>query len=78
MSPVTIVHVAREAGVSISTVSRVINGVTTVSEDIHRRVVDAVNRLHYQPNPYAQWLASRRREPATMVIPDIGSPAQQN
>lgn len=46
----TIKDVALAAGVSISTVSRVLNGVPSVRPDITRRVFDAVKALHYEPN----------------------------
>lgn len=56
---VTIRDVAREAGVSTSTVSRVINGASGVRADKVRRVRDAVRRLSYQPNPVARDLPRR-------------------
>ena len=47
---VTIKDVAREAGVSVATVSRVLNGSTNVSEDSSARVNEAISRLNYSPN----------------------------
>ena len=46
----TIKDVAREAGVSVATVSRVLNGNCNVSEDSASRVNDAIKKLHYSPN----------------------------
>lgn len=52
----TIKDVARLAGVSFKTVSRVINGVTSVDPDLQRRVRAAINELGYQPNLPARQL----------------------
>ncbi|OAA30737.1 alanine racemase [Kosmotoga arenicorallina S304] len=48
---VTIKEVAKEAGVSIATVSRVINGSTQVSEEKRKRVLKAMQKLGYKPRP---------------------------
>lgn len=61
--------VAREAGVSISTVSRVINKSPAVKEDNRRRVEEAIKKLNYSPNVTAQRLASRKTNVAMLVIP---------
>jgi len=61
--------VARTAGVSTTTVSRVINGVATVSEENRRRVLDAVKKLQYRPNPNAQRLASGKTNTIGLIIP---------
>ena len=53
--PVTIRHVAAEAGVSLQTVSRVINDGPNVSDAIKARVVQAIEKLGYVPS-----LAARR------------------
>ena len=54
MLTVNIKDVAREAGVSVATVSNVINGTKYVSNDLTERVNAAISRLHYEPNPYAR------------------------
>lgn len=56
----TILDVARHAGVSAMTVSRVVNGEDNVREDTRRRVSDAIRELGYSPNPAARSLASAR------------------
>ena len=66
---IDIAQVARTAGVSTTTVSRVINGVATVSEDNRRKVLDVIKRLKYRPNPSAQRLASGRNNTIGLVIP---------
>lgn len=60
MSNATIVDVAERAGVSIKTVSRVINNVTTVKADTRERVLRAIQKLDYHPNPSARGLGGSR------------------
>lgn len=52
--PATIVDVAREAGVSFKTVSRVLNGEPNVREPTRQRVLEAAKALGYRANPYAR------------------------
>jgi LacI family transcriptional regulator len=59
LGPVTLKHIARHTGLSIMTVSRVVRGRPDVSPASRRRVLAAVRRLGYIPNPAAQLLASR-------------------
>ncbi|WP_231391906.1 LacI family DNA-binding transcriptional regulator [Arthrobacter sp. 35W] len=56
----SIADVAREAGVSAQTVSRVSNGLTNVEESTKKRVVEAMKRLGYRPNRAARALKSGR------------------
>lgn len=58
--PVTINDVAAAAGVSIKTVSRVLNHEPNVRTKTRDRVMTAVNALHYRPNPSARSLATAR------------------
>ena len=58
-APVTLKHIARHTGLSIMTVSRVVRGRPDVSPASRRRVLAAVRRLGYIPNPAAQLLVSR-------------------
>ncbi len=67
--PVSIADVARTAGVSTTTVSRVLNRVPTVDEENRQRVLDAIRKLRYRPNPSAQRLASGRKDTIGLVIP---------
>ena len=66
----TIEHVARAAGVSIKTVSRVINREPNVREATRQRVQRAVEKLNYQPNQSARNLASHRSRLVALVFDD--------
>lgn len=69
MKKTNIAEVAKTAGVSTTTVSRVINGVGTVSEENRRRVAEAIKQLRYRPNPSAQRLASGKTNTVALIIP---------
>lgn len=60
MTKATIKDVSRVAGVSIKTVSRVLNKERYVSDEMRRRVEEAVTRLNYHPSLAARTLAGRR------------------
>jgi DNA-binding LacI/PurR family transcriptional regulator len=70
----TIKDVAREAGVSISTVSHALSGKRPISEPTRRRVLEAVERLGYRPNWNARSLASRSTRVLGLVVADISNP----
>jgi len=70
----TIYDVARLAGVAPSTVSSVINGRGSVSDELTVRVRDAVRELSYTPNAVAQSLPRRKTRSVGLLIPDIGNP----
>jgi len=69
MKKVDIAHVAKAAGVSTTTVSRVINRVPTVSAENQRRVLAAIKQLRYRPNPSARRLASGRQDTMGVIFP---------
>lgn len=58
--PASIYDVAKRAGVSIKTVSRVVNRQSNVSDATRERVMEAVDALSYRPNIFARGLASER------------------
>jgi len=58
--PANIYDVAKHADVSIKTVSRVVNGMTNISEATRKRVLAAVAALSYRPNVFARGLASEQ------------------
>jgi LacI family transcriptional regulator len=68
---VTINQVAREASVSIQTVSRVVNNRYDVADETRVRVQEAIDRLGYQPNAIARGLASRRSRTLGLVTHDF-------
>jgi DNA-binding LacI/PurR family transcriptional regulator len=70
----TILDVAERADVSISTVSRVINGVSNVREKTRLRVLRAIVELGFEPNAAARSLRSHRTNAIGLVLPDIGDP----
>ncbi|MGW4662983.1 GH1 family beta-glucosidase [Streptosporangium sandarakinum] len=66
----TLEEVAARAGVSRSTVSRVINGEAAVSPEFRAIVMDAVTELGYVPNSAARSLVTRRTESIALIVPD--------
>lgn len=66
--------VADAAGVSVSTVSRLLNGSLDLPEDTRRRIADAIRDLDYQPNPHARRLSRGRSDTIGLVVPDIANP----
>ncbi|HHV55754.1 MAG TPA: LacI family transcriptional regulator [Firmicutes bacterium] len=70
----TIKDIAKRCGVSVATVSRVLNGHPTVSRDLRERVLQAARDLNYQPNAVARSLVSSRSRLLGVVIPDIVNP----
>jgi len=67
----TIVDVARRAGVSISTVSRVLNDSAPVDDDKAEKVRQAIEKLNYHPKAAARILASQRTETVGLLLPVI-------
>ena len=67
----TIHDVAASAGVSVATVSRVLNGKELVREETSRMVLDAVKALRYVPNVAARSLSIRRSHTIGVVLPDL-------
>ncbi|MCG6197530.1 LacI family DNA-binding transcriptional regulator, partial [Anoxybacillus sp. LAT_38] len=67
--PVTIYDVAREAGVSMATVSRVVNGNPNVKPLTRKKVLAAIERLGYRPNAVARGLASKKTTTVGVIIP---------
>jgi len=70
---VTIKDVAKLANVSISTVSRVINGSKPVSPEIAQRVVEVINETGYIPNPVARSLVMKKSRLIGAIVPDIAT-----
>ncbi|NUT18556.1 MAG: LacI family DNA-binding transcriptional regulator [Hamadaea sp.] len=70
----TIYDVARHAGVSAATVSRVVNGRTTVDGALAARVHQAMRDLDYRPNAVARNLRRQQTSIWAVIISDIGNP----
>lgn len=68
---VTIKDVAREAGVSIATVSRVFNNVGPVDEQTRRHVRQIARQLKYVPNAAGRSLSTRRTDAIGLLLPDL-------
>jgi LacI family transcriptional regulator len=70
----TIYDVAREARVSVFTVSAVINNKSHVGAPLKKRVDAAIIKLNYRPNSLAQSLANERTRTLGVIVPDISNP----
>lgn len=70
-SVVTINDVAREAGVSITTVSRVLNNNYPVKKETREKIESAIERLNYNPNTIARGLIMKKTSVIGIVVPGI-------
>lgn len=70
----TIYEVSRLAGVSLATVSRVVNGSAQVRESTREKVESAMRELGYRPNSVAQSLASNRSNSIGVIVPELIGP----
>ncbi|WGN89653.1 catabolite control protein A [Ligilactobacillus faecis] len=68
---ITIYDVAREANVSMATVSRVVNGNPNVKPATRKKVLEVIDRLDYRPNAVARGLASKKTTTVGVIIPDV-------
>ena len=72
--PVTMRDVARKAGVSIKTVSRVVNNQGEISDATRQRVRAGIEEMGYRPNVLARGLVSGRTLSVGLIIPQIADP----
>lgn len=70
----TIRDVAKAAGVSVATVSRVMNNKGYVHEDTRKAVNDAIQALNYKPNEVARSLYKKKSKLIGLILPDIANP----
>ncbi|MGC6768590.1 catabolite control protein A [Enterococcus sp. LJL51] len=70
---ITIYDVAREADVSMATVSRVVNGNPNVKPATRKKVLEVIDRLDYRPNAVARGLASKKTTTVGVIIPDVSN-----
>lgn len=71
---VTIKDIAKEAGISYTTVSRALNGHPRVTADTRELVVSVANRLGYSPNAMARGLVQKSSQTIGIMVPDISNP----
>lgn len=71
---VTIYEVAKQAGVAISTVSRVLNGSENVSKATKEKVDKAIKELHFRPQVSARKLASKEPQMLAIAVPSFTTP----
>ncbi|MBD3615942.1 MAG: LacI family DNA-binding transcriptional regulator [Gracilimonas sp.] len=69
----TIYDIARKAGVSIATVSRVFNNSSNVSDKARNKVLSVADEMGYHPQAFAQGLASRKSNTVMIVVPVISN-----
>ena len=70
----TVREMARLAGVSVATVSRVFNGTGQVSEEMRQRVLESIKAHGYQPDHRGRALAARRHNAVGLVFPGLAGP----
>ncbi|NLB43076.1 MAG: LacI family transcriptional regulator [Clostridiales bacterium] len=70
---VKLADIAKHLGISVSTVSRVINEKDRVSDDTRRRVQEAVEELNYRPNEIARSLRKRNSMTIGVIVPDLSN-----
>ncbi len=71
---VTIKDIAQEAGVSVTTVSRVLNNKPDVSDETKRKINKIIDELGYNPNSMARGLVLQKTFTIGLIIPDISNP----
>ncbi len=70
----TIKDVAKEAGLTVTTVSRVLNNRGYISDNARKKVYDAMAKLHYQPNEVARSLHKKTTNAIGLIVPYISHP----
>lgn len=71
---ITIKDIARELGVSYSSISRALNGKEGVSDATRTSIVETAKRMGYQPNELARGLVNKVSKTVGVIIPDINNP----
>jgi DNA-binding LacI/PurR family transcriptional regulator len=70
----TVHDIAREAGVSAATVSRVLTGNVPVKEKTKERIMEILNKYNFRPSSVARSLKARRSKTIGFIVPDITNP----
>lgn len=71
---ITIVQIAEMAGVSVSTVSRVVNNLGPINPKTRERIQKIIEETNYVPNKLAKGLVSQQSRTIALIIPDIANP----
>jgi len=71
---ITVYDIAKEAGVSPATVSRVLTGSAKVNEDKKKRIQDLIVKYDFEPNGFARSLSKQESKTIGMIVPDIRNP----
>lgn len=74
MKPVTVYDIAREAGVSVATVSRVLNNTAPVKKTTRDKINDLIDKYQFQPNALARSLFKKETSMIGVILPDITNP----
>jgi LacI family transcriptional regulator len=74
LNAITLADVAREAGVSLKTASRVLNNEPHVDKKTAARIREVMDRLGYRPNELARGLKARRSVAIGMIVPNLSDP----
>lgn len=69
----TMKEVAKKAGVTIGTVSHVINGTAPISEETKQRVWQVIKETNYTPNPMASYMRSKKSKIIGLMLPDLNN-----
>lgn len=71
---ITVYDIAKEAGVSPATVSRVLTNNARVSEDKKNRILEVIRKYDFEPNGLARSLSKQETKTIGMIVPDIRNP----
>lgn len=71
---ITIQEIARLSGVSVSTVSRVLNNSPSVSKEKRKRIQDVIDKYQYTPSVFARGMVNRQTKNIGVILPDISNP----
>jgi LacI family transcriptional regulator len=71
---VTIKDIAKEANVSVTTVSRVLNNKPDVGDDTRAKILKIIDEMNYNPNSVARGLVMQKTHTIGLIIPDISNP----
>ena len=70
----TLKDVAKETGLTVSTVSRVLNNRGYISEETRKKVYEAMKKLNYRPNEVARSLSKQTTNTIGVIVPHIRHP----